>query len=147
MSGTPRYQAAFLKEEVRRLTLNGVFRPVEYSRWVSRAILVPKPAGSGWRLIIDLREIDSHRKTRKMKMETLRSLNLITRPGDHWVSFDLKDGFYSLAIVPQDREAFTVNLEGQLLQMYALSWAGASAPTFFKSSPRASPTSFGTRSL
>ncbi len=49
-----------------------------------------------------------------MKMETLRSLKLIARPGDHWVSFDLKDGFYSLAIAHQDWEAFTVNLDGSM---------------------------------
>ena len=31
-----------------------------------------------------------------------------------------KDGFYALAIHPKDREAFTVNLNGQLLQLCAL---------------------------
>jgi hypothetical protein len=56
-----------------------------------------------------------------MKMETLRSLRLIAKPGDHWVSFDLKDGFYSMAIDPKDREAFIVNLDGQSVQFCALS--------------------------
>ncbi len=70
-----------------------MLRPVEYSRWVSRALLVPKPSANGWRLIVDLREVNTHCKTRKMKMETLRSLRLIAKPGDHWASFDLKDGF------------------------------------------------------
>ncbi len=51
-----------------------------------------------------------------MKMETLQSLRLIAKPGDHWVSFDLKDGFCSFAIAPQDRECFTVNLYGKLMQ-------------------------------
>ncbi len=50
-----------------------------------------------------------------IKMETLRHLRLIAKPGDHRVSFDLKDGFYALAIHPKDREAFTINLNGQLL--------------------------------
>ena len=52
-----------------------------------------------------------------MKMETLRSLRLIAKPGDYWDSFDLKDELYSLAIAPHDREAFTVNLDGKLLQV------------------------------
>ena len=47
-----------------------------------------------------------------MKVETLRSLRFITKPGDHWVSFDINDGFYSLAINPKDREAFIFNLNG-----------------------------------
>ena len=50
-----------------------------------------------------------------MKMETLRVLRRIAKPGDHWVSFDLKDGFYSLAIDPKDKKAFKVNLEGQVM--------------------------------
>jgi len=82
----------------------GVLRPVEYSRWVSRAFLVPNPAGSGWRLIVDLREINKACQTRKIKIKTLRPLRLIAEPDDHWVSFDLKDDFYSLAIATQDRE-------------------------------------------
>ena len=85
---------------------------MEYSRWVSRAFLVPKPFGSRWRLIVDLREINKACQTRKMKMGTLWSLRLIAKLGDRWVSFDLKDGFYSLAIAPHDRECFTVNLDG-----------------------------------
>ncbi len=51
-----------------------------------------------------------------MKMEALRRLRYIAKPNDHFVSFDdLKDGFYALSIHPKDREAFTVNLDGQLL--------------------------------
>ena len=109
-----------------------MLRAVEYSRWVSRAFLVPKPAGSGWRLIVDLREINAHCQTRKMKRETMRSLRLIAKPGDHWVSFDLKDGFYSLAIDPKDREAFTVNLDGQLLQFCALPIGWSLSPFVFQ---------------
>ena len=55
-----------------------------------------------------------------MKMETLRHLRFIARPGDHGVSFDLKEGFYALVVHPNDREAFCVNLNGQLLQICAL---------------------------
>jgi hypothetical protein len=65
-------------------------------------------------------------------METLRSLKLITRPGDHWVSFDVEDGFYSIAIAPQDREAFTVNLDGQLLQQCALPMGWSLSPHIFQ---------------
>jgi len=61
---------------------------------------------------MDLREVDKHCRTRKMKMETLRSLRLIAKPGDHWVSFNIEDGFYSLAIDPKDKEAFIDNLDG-----------------------------------
>ncbi len=64
--GLPRNQAVFLKEEIERLAVSSVLRPVEYSRWVSRAFLVPKPSANGWRLIVDLREVNKHCKTRKI---------------------------------------------------------------------------------
>ena len=69
---------------------------------------------------MDLREINKACQKRKMKMETLRSLRLIAKPCDHLVSFEFKDGFYSLAIAPQEREAFIDNLDGKLLQFCAL---------------------------
>ncbi len=81
--GLPLDQAAFLKKEIERLKTSGVLRPVEYSRWVSRAFLVPKPAGFGWRLIVDLREGNNHCEKGKVNMETLRSLHLIAKTGDH----------------------------------------------------------------
>jgi len=37
-----------------------------------------------------------------MEIEILRSRRLIAKPDDHGVSFDLKDGFYSLVIDPND---------------------------------------------
>ena len=99
--GLPPDQASFLKE-IERLKVSGVLRSVEYSRWVSCAFLVPTLVGSGWRLIVGLREINAHCQTRKIKIVTLRSLGLIVKLGDHWVTFDLKDGFYSMANDPKD---------------------------------------------
>ncbi len=55
-----------------------------------------------------------------MKMETLRRLRYIAKANDHFVSFDLKDGFYALSIHTRDCEAFTINLDGTLLQLCAL---------------------------
>ena len=126
----PQDQDAFLKEEIARLKEKGVLRAIDSSSWVSRAFLVPKPGG--WRLIIDLRTINENCQKRSMKMETLRHLRLIAKPGDHWVSFDLKDGFYALAIHPKDRKYFTVNLNGQLLHLCALPMGWSLSPYVFQ---------------
>ena len=67
-----------------------------------------------------------------MKMETLRHLRLIAKPGDHWVSFDLKDGVFALTIHPNSREAFTINLNGQLLQLCALPMGWSLSPYVFQ---------------
>ena len=66
-----------------------------------------------------------------MKMETLRQLSFIAKLRDLWVSFDLKDGFYELAIQPKDREAFTININGQLLQLCAPPMGWSLSPFVF----------------
>ncbi len=66
-----------------------------------------------------------------MKMETLRHLRFIARPGDFWVSFDLTDGFYALFVHPKDREVFCVNLNGRLLQICALPMGWSLSPYVF----------------
>ncbi len=63
-----------------------------------------------------------------MKIETLRTLRLIAKHGGDWASFDLKDGFYSLAIAPHIREAFAVNLDGRLSQFCALPMGWSLSP-------------------
>jgi len=67
-----------------------------------------------------------------MKIKTQSPLRLIAKPSDHWVSFDLKNGFYSLVIDPKDREAFTINLNGQLLQFCALPMGWSLSPIVFQ---------------
>jgi hypothetical protein len=67
-----------------------------------------------------------------MKIKTLRSLRLIAKLCDHGVSFELKDGFYSLAIATQDGECFNVNLDGKLLQFYALPMGWSLSPFIFQ---------------
>ena len=72
--GLPPDQTLFFKEEIERLTFSGVLRPVKYPRWVSLTFLVPQPAGSGWRLVADIIEINKACQARMIKMEILRSL-------------------------------------------------------------------------
>jgi len=91
---------------------------------------VSKPGG--WRPIIDLRAINKQCLKRSMKMETLRRLRYIAKPHDHFISFDMKDGFYALSIHPKDREAFIVNLDGRLLQLCALPMGWSLSPYTFQ---------------
>ena len=67
-----------------------------------------------------------------MMMEIMHSLRPIAKTCDHWVSFNLKDGFYSLSIAPHDREAFTINLDCNSLQFCALSMSRILSPFVFQ---------------
>jgi hypothetical protein len=65
-------------------------------------------------------------------MEIPRPFRLIANSGDHCVSFDLKDGFYTLALDPNGIEAFTVNIDGQLVQFCALPMGLSLSPYVFQ---------------
>ena len=59
-------------------------------------------------------------------------MRFIAKQGDHWVSFDPKDGFNVLAIHPKDRKAVTFNLNVQLLQLCALPTGWSLSPFVFQ---------------
>ena len=127
----PPDQAAFRDRETERLIERGVFRPARSSRWISRAFLVPKPTGGGWRLVIDLRTLNTYCQTKQMKMETLKHLRTIAKPSDWMVTFDLEDGFYALGIAPEDRDYFSINLNGQIFNLCALPQGWSLSPYVF----------------
>ncbi len=65
-------------------------------------------------------------------METLRRVRYTSKLNDHFVFFDLKDSFYAILIHPKDSEAFTVNLDGHLLQLCALPMVWSMSPYTFQ---------------
>ena len=81
-------QLSFLDTELARLVREGHWEKTAPSRWTSRCFLVPK-AGGGWRLVIDLRYLNTFFPKRTMKMETLKRLRHLARKGDCFFSFDL----------------------------------------------------------
>jgi hypothetical protein len=58
--------------------------------------LVPKPGVNKWRLIIDLRKLNSYYVEFNMSCETLKHLRHLSSPGDYFVSLDLADGYYTV---------------------------------------------------
>lgn len=119
----------FIRPEIRRLLSVGALRRARApARHVSRAFLVPKPHGDGYRLVFDLRYLNGYVRDMRLSMETLKRLRLIARRGDHMVSFDIKDGFYHVGLHEADRRFFQVSIEGVLYEFAAL-------PMGFKLSP------------
>jgi hypothetical protein len=47
-------------------------------------------------------------------MEYVLGVRHLTRKGDYMFSFDLKDGLYTLGIVPKQRDFLTIDVRGQL---------------------------------
>jgi hypothetical protein len=116
--------------ELKRLGEVGALEPGHSARFVSKAFLVPKGEGK-WRLVFDLRHLNKHCANFSMKFETLKSLRHLSRRNDFMFSFDLQDGYYSLGIAEQDRDYFTVDIQGTLYRFAALPMGWNASPYHF----------------
>ena len=124
-------QLTFLDTELSRFLQEGHWEEGTTSQWVSRCFLVPK-SGGGWRLVVDLRHLNTFFPKKTMKMESLKRLRYLARKGDWFFSFDLQDGFYALGIIPEDRQYFTVNIRGKIYQLAGLPMGWSLSPYCFQ---------------
>ena len=124
-------QLAFLETEKARCFATGAWEPGKCDKYVSKAFLVPKPGGK-WRLVIDLRHLNSFCREEKTRFETLRKLKRMMNKGDWMVSFDLQDGYHCISIHPDHRKFMTFQLpSGELIQMSGLPFGLSASPHVF----------------
>lgn len=108
----------------------GVLERTDDDTYVSRSRLEPKKDG-GYRLIVDLRCVNSYLEQQPCKFETLKDLQLMIQPEDWMISADLKDGYYHLAIHPQHRKYLTTVINGVLVRFLAFPFGLCTAPRVF----------------
>lgn len=130
-------QRDFLVDELARLERAGAIQRVpdrgSHVSHVTRMFMVPKPpAVDKWRLVLDLRHLNSYCVDRKVRFETLKNLRRLVRPDDWMFSFDLKDGYHAIGIHPRDRKYFTFVVEGVgTFQYCALNFGWNASPYVF----------------
>ena len=115
---------------VSRLLLVGGIEYALDERFVSRAFLVPKKNG-GWRLVVDLRWVNSHCAKQSVQYETLKSLRRFAMRNAWMVSFDLQDGYYHLAVKAEDRPYFTFCIGGDCFRCVGLPFGWTASPRVF----------------
>ena len=97
-------QKAFIDNEVKRLVDCNFIEVCERKPvCVSPIGCVPKRNGK-FRLITDLRELNSHCAPPKYKNEDIRDAASLLNPGDKLISLDIKDGFFHIPVCPSDRD-------------------------------------------
>lgn len=129
MDATPE-QLRFMETELPRLEREGAWERTQDGRFVSRMFVVPKGPDK-WRLIIDLRWVNTFCKEFPLKFETLKRLRNLSRKNDYMFSMDLQDGYYALGIAEEDRKYFTVNYRGTLWRLAGLPMGWSASPYYF----------------
>ena len=106
-----------LRVELQRGLLSGALRPATTLRYVTKVFLVPK--GDKWRVVFDLRHINSFLRKLTCRYETLKRLRTLAKKGDYCVSLDLTDGFHHIPMAEADQKYLTFEVEG----LGAFQWA------------------------
>ena len=128
----PPHLARGIAEEVAALCARGVVeRTADHPRLcLSPVFLVPKRSGK-YRMILNLKRINAHISPVHFKMETLKSILPLLRPGDWTVSIDLKDAYHHVPIAVGSRALLGFATAGRLYRFRALPFGLKPAPRLF----------------
>jgi hypothetical protein len=139
LAGLQPDERAWLLPELQRCLLTGALEPGESNRWVTKAFLVPKAGQPGkWRLVVDLRHVNSHLLELVCRYETLKGVRGMIQRGDYLFSLDLADGYHCVPIHPADRKYLTFEVAGVgLFQCAALPFGLSASPFVFTKTMRA----------
>ena len=97
---------------------------------ISPVFLVPKRSGK-LRMILNLKRINTYIAPVRFRMETLRSILPMLRPGDWTVSIDLKDAYHHIPIAIGSRALLGFVSGGKLYRFRALPFGLKPAPRLF----------------
>jgi hypothetical protein len=130
LDATPE-QLTFVEAELARFVMTGAWERTTCNKYVSRFFLIAKPGNYQWRFIVDLRHLNNFCVKKRLRMESLLGVRHLTRKGNYMFSFDLKDEFYALGIVPEQIDFLTVNVRGQRYCLAGLPMGWSLSPYHF----------------
>ena len=84
-----------------------------------------------YRLVVDLRHLNSFCPAWTTRFETLKDVSRIARPGDWMLSFDLEDGYHAVGIHPESQSYMTFSIQGQLYSCCSLPFGWSGSPAVF----------------
>ncbi len=126
--------AQVLRAEVMNLLVKGAIEvpPAQSeSGFYSRYFLVPKKDG-GLRPILDLRLLNHTLTKRSFRMITLKQILSQIRPGDWFMSLDLKDAYFHIQVAPPSQTILEIRIRGGGISIQGPPvWAVPGSPHFY----------------
>ena len=104
--------------------------PRDGEGFTSPVFLVPKSDGS-WRLVFNLKSLNTHVVTRHFKMESVRSVKGLMQEGDWLIKLDLKDAYLSIPVCLSHQQYLKFTWQGQQWKLTSLPFGLSSAPCTF----------------
>lgn len=127
----------FINSEIKRLLLSDFIEVCAIKpKCVSPIHCVPKKNNS-YRLITDLRDLNSHCYVPKYRNEDIRDAVSIVKPNDHFVTTDIQDGFFHLSIATEFRDYFGFQFQNVFYRWKVLPFGWSLSPYYFNKTVRA----------
>ena len=127
--------ARVLEDEIASLLNKQAIRAVpseEVQRgFYSRYFLIPKKGSASLRPILDLRVLNRHLRKYTFRMLTHKGLCRSIRPGDWFVTIDLSDAYFHIAIYPAHRKFLRFAYQGKAYEYQAIPFGLSLAPRVF----------------
>lgn len=130
-----REEDAWLQTEIRRNLDSGSWVHSAVKTHVTKCFLVSKKTATGeprkWRLVVDLRHLNSFCRDKTCRFETLKCLSRLAQADDWMISVDLQDGFHCLQVQPRHQKYFTFQIQGQYFTSAVLPFGWKGSPAVF----------------
>ncbi|XP_040915373.1 uncharacterized protein LOC121195777 [Toxotes jaculatrix] len=127
--------ARVLEEEIAALLIKRAIRPVPSEEtqqgFYSRYFLIPKKGGSSLRPILDLRVLNQHLRRYTFRMLTPKVLCRSIRPNDWFVTIDLADAYFHIAVYPAHRKFLRFAYQGAAYEFLTIPFGLSLAPRVF----------------
>ena len=122
-----RQEQKVISQEVQSLLDKGPIREVNPGQGFVNIFLVPK-SGQRWRLILNLKLLNSYTVSEHFKMEDIRCVKDLLGKGDFMCKLDLRDAYLSIPVHPAHQKYLRFWWKGNLYQYTALTFELATAP-------------------
>lgn len=125
-------ESQIISSELDKLLTKGVIVKSQHchGEFLSTIFLRKKKTG-GYRLILNLKNLNQYISNHHFKMESLTSAILPMTPGCYMASVDLQDAYYSVPINEKCQKYLKFSWQGELFQFTCLPNGLASAPRLF----------------
>jgi hypothetical protein len=126
------FEANVIDGEVTKLLEKGVIvesvhEPGEY---INTIFIRPKPNGD-WRMILNMKKLNSHIEYYKFKMDTIRNVFQLLYQGCYMAKLDIKDAYYSVAIDENHQKFLKFQWRRKLYKFVVLPNGYSQAPRRF----------------
>lgn len=113
-----------------------VERVIEKPEVISPVFVIPKRTPGKYRVIIDLRYVNSFMEVPKFREEDMSSVSSQVKQGDWMTTIDIENGFHHLSVREKERTFLGFKWRGRYYRFAAMPFGSAASPYLFNKALR-----------